>query len=74
MHPRVMRIVQPYKYLDEVHMIQAVFLAWHRDHLNVTCYLTPCNYVMVPAIVEIKYILYSYDIQSNFAIYNEKYG
>ena len=53
----VMCFITTGRYLDEGHMIQIDFVSWQRDHPNITCYLSLCNYIMVPAIVEVRYIL-----------------
>ena len=70
----MMRPMPTYKYLSVGHMIQIDFPSWQRDHLHVICYLTAYSCLMVQAVVELKCFVQILVIETNFVIYNNKFG
>ena len=56
-----MRPIPAYKYLEKGVTIQFDFISWQEDHPNLSCYLTPTWCLMVPVLVETKYIVQAWN-------------
>ena len=46
-------------------MIEIDFVSWQADQPDIVCYLTPCNCLVMPAMIEATYILNIWDLETN---------
>ena len=62
------------KYVQSGCMIQIDFLSFKSDHLHVTCYVIAANCLMIPHLVENRYIVQICDIEIRFLKYHNPAG
>ena len=68
-----MRTIPAYKYLVEGCTIQFDFIRWQEDHRHIACFITAANCLMIPALVEKRYIIQIWD-HNGTVIYHDKNG
>ena len=68
----LMRPIPAYKYLEKCVTIQFNFISWQEDHPNQSCYVTPTWCLLIPGLVEKKYIVQAWDHEGSVLFQNPK--
>ena len=68
----LMRPKPPYTYFDKGCTIQFDFISWQEQHRHLSCFLTPTWCLMIPSLVENKYIIQVLNHQGTILYNNPK--
>ena len=68
-----MRAIPAYKYIQIGVTIQIDFISWQLDHPGLSCYVTPTWCLLIPVLIEKKYIVQAWD-EEGMVLYHEPRG